>query len=95
MATATVEEGQNMLDMAIQHTGDQSGIFDFALANNCSITGMLQPGAKMVVPDLVNNAVAKLFFDKQYIPATDDTAAEFNMPKGIGTMIIGVDFKIG
>ena len=93
--SVTVQEGQNMLDLSIQHLGDQSGIFALALANNMSITAVIAPGAKMILPNVVNKEVGKLFYDKQYIPATDSAASIAATKKGIGTMIIGTDFKIG
>jgi hypothetical protein len=91
--TATIQEGQNIIDLAIEHLGDQSGVIALALANGVSITGNMVPGAKLVLPEVVNKEVAKLFFDKQYLPATEDSAtAEAD---GIGAMIIGSTFIIG
>jgi hypothetical protein len=48
--TATVTEGQTLLDVAMQELGSPESIFDLADANGLAITAELTSGQALVIP---------------------------------------------
>jgi hypothetical protein len=95
MITATVQQGQSLMDMAIQHTGDMAGLFEIAKANGISITTEILPGARLNIPPALNKDAVKYFAEKQITIATDEEISEGAAQNGgIGFMQIGYDFIV-
>ncbi len=94
----SVQPGQNLWDLCLQHTGTLAGLFDLALANGLNPTDTLRPGQRLELPDdIAIDADMRDYFRVHAIePATALTQAQldYSDPK-IGNMIIGQTFKIG
>ena len=71
----TVIEGQSLLDIATQEDGNLLSAFDWAIANNLSITDELVPGQKLVSPKSIyrNNDMANYFKNRNQKIATGIT----------------------
>lgn len=75
-----IKNGQNLLDIAIQATGDAAEALTIALANGLCLTDDLEVGQEVDVPDeITGNANVKTYYrDRRLNPATaatdDDTA---------------------
>lgn len=67
-----VIEHQSLIDIAIQQDGNPLSAFDWADVNNISITDLLVPGQKLIVPNsgFRNNEIANYFKGKQQLVAT-------------------------
>ena len=91
MAKATVQPGQTLLDVAVQHLGDQTGVFDLAALNRLSITSDIDPGTDLELPDVINKRVVKVLQEGGHVPATNYSGNQ----SGIGYDDIQGDFTIG
>lgn len=89
-----VDEGQNMMDVALQYLGDMSGVFDLANANGISITELLAPGDQLVLPAAINTGAAEYFEERAIVIATDDNDSVAQKPGGINYMEIEFDFIV-
>jgi hypothetical protein len=67
-----VIEHQSLIDIAIQQDGNALSAFDWADVNNISITDLLLPGQKLIVPKSIfrNNDIVDYFNGKQQLVAT-------------------------
>lgn len=91
-----VQQGQNMMDLAVQHSGDCTALFAFAMKNGISVTEEIASGMDLIVPEVINIGVVKYFSDKTIIPAFEKAKANPIVGgRGIGFMRIGSDFKVG
>jgi capsid protein len=93
-------ENQSLLDIAIQEDGSVLATFEWAITNGFSITDDLFPGQNLKPPSSVyrNADVANYFLGKRQLVATGfDANTSFlpEKPRGIGAMIIGIDFIVG
>jgi hypothetical protein len=68
-----VAENQSVFDIAIQYLGSALAAIDVALANNISLTDVLQPGQQLVIPDsgFRNDEVANYFTGRNQGIATN------------------------
>jgi hypothetical protein len=96
MTTVTVEQGQCMMDIAVQHCGDATALFEIAELNGKSFTDLIDAGTNITIPDAYNPAIVKYLADKMIVPATSDAAEATDVAplKGIGYMTIGSTFKV-
>ena len=62
--TEILQQGQNLMDVAIQCCGDATALFDLALLNGISVTEEVAVGTEFILPEVVNKGVAKYFADK-------------------------------
>lgn len=88
--TININQGQSLLDIAIQYCGSIESLFDIAELNSISPTDTVA-GALLVEP--VSNNIARYYAANNLIPATLK-----NLPPdgfGIGHGAIGSSFKIG
>jgi hypothetical protein len=90
---------QSWFDLSIQYTGTASNVYEIATANNRSITDDIVPGESILIPDDLAKAQKEIQYyeARAIVPATglDKTSYEALNPKiGIGTMIIGNNFRI-
>lgn len=87
------------MDMAIEHCGDATALFDLAVMNNVSGTQEVIPGEELIIPEVVNTAV-KNYLDSQKtthqraMVATNNDANRFQRPSGIGYWVIEQDFIV-
>lgn len=94
--TVTVHQGQCLADIAIQHCGDMTAIFEIAELNGLEITALVEPGSQLEVPDPYDPALVKYLAERNHIPATGDAVeAETVRPlTGIDYWAIEIDFEI-
>lgn len=88
--TVQVKKGQCSIDLAIQHTGGLSGLFDIARLNDLNLIAKTEPGQTIMVDRKVNNTTTYLDKRNITIAASDDP----DLFVGIGYMEIGFDFII-
>lgn len=89
----TVLQDQSLWDIAIQTTGDVSGIFAIAELNDLEITEQLKPGQILIVPDRAeNDRVVKIYKADKLIPATE-IDRNF-IVEGIEIWGIEIDFEV-
>ena len=89
----TVDQGQWMADLAVQHSGDIEALFSLCRLNDLSPTLDLTPGAVLVNTAPVNPKVVTYFGAQKLKPATKDDAIVIR-PGGIGFMQIGTTFRV-
>lgn len=65
-------EGQTAIDIAMQHCGDVSLLFDLCLLNDISLTGDIAPLETLALPEFGPDAgkIVKLFANTGLIPAS-------------------------
>lgn len=92
----TVHHNQNILDIAIQYTGNAQNAFAIAFNNGISISDPLYVGQELTVND--GNRVTSIVsqFEKNNLqPATSITDLEsFTERRGIGWMKVATTFKV-
>ena len=91
---AIVDEGQNMMDIALQYLGDWTGVVDLANANGISTTELLVPGQELIIPAVINAGAVKYFADKGIVIATQEELQVARRRTGINYMKIGFDFIV-
>lgn len=84
--TVTARQGQTLLDISIQHLGDESGVAALAQANGLDMTAALEVNQVLVLPTVVNKRVAKVFSEDGFRPATQITG------EGEGIEYWGIEF---
>ncbi|MGY0034459.1 hypothetical protein [Pedobacter sp. NJ-S-72] len=92
---AVVDQGQSLFDVAVQHCGDVSAVFELAHLNSLSITDKLKAGSELILPIPVDSGLVKYFQDNSYVPATDiNEKNEIILPDGIDYWAVGIDFIV-
>lgn len=95
MRNIEVQQGQNLTDVSIEHTGKLDNLFAIALANgNISITDNLEAGTDMQVDDsldVVNKKNLEYYKKKAIHPATGETETL----QGIGYWAIAQTLVVG
>lgn len=96
MRQIQVDQGQCLMDVAVQHCGDATALFEIAELNGISITEVVGPGTVLNVPDAYDQQVASYLVFKRSVPATGLWNENLSIvPRlGIGTMKIGSTFKV-
>lgn len=84
-------EGQTLLDIALQHTGDASKALDIALANGISLSDNLEPGATLTLPDTQGNKAMTQYYTVNNIMPATSLETEIG---GINYMGIEIDFIV-
>ena len=97
MQRIKINEGQTILDIAIQHCGDVELAYDLAVANGLNFSDDLIIGNEMVVFDvaLEKKKVVEVFNNPNNIlvPASRKDDANVAL-EGIGYWAIGVDLVV-
>jgi len=75
---------QSLLDVALQHLGDISAIFDLAQKNDISIADDLIPGMILEMPVKAKSKVVDYYSNNDYKPATAITRDQVNLITGEG-----------
>ena len=97
MPTITVNEGQTLLDIALQGTGDLTRVFEVAALNGVDITDDLPIGGMIQSPDpaVDKSYLVDLFAVVYQKPkSADNEVARTNGREGIGFWAIAVDFIV-
>ena len=96
MNKAVVQQGQSILDVAIQQCGSVESILDMAALNSISVTDDLNAGASLVMPDAKDGKVVSYYSVNRVTPATAVTLDEINQHPvgGINFMGIEIDFIV-
>ena len=66
----TVLSGQNLLDLAIQTSGDAVSAIALAIANGISVTGTLTIGGELRTAAIANRDITNYYTNKNLKPAT-------------------------
>lgn len=79
--TVVVQHNQSLLDIAIQETGTAETVVAIAIANNISVTQLLEVGAEIVIPEDVvgNNEILKYYKKNNIKPVTGKTVSDGEM----------------
>lgn len=96
MAVVRINQGQCLMDIAIQKCGDATAIFEIAELNGIEITGLINAGDQIQVPETYNAAISEYLAQKNIVPATNAAceAVDVKPLDGIGYMRIGSTFKV-
>ncbi|MCZ2141064.1 MAG: hypothetical protein LC096_06680 [Bacteroidia bacterium] len=86
-----VEQGQCLVDMAIQYNGNALAIFDIALINGISLTEDIVPGQELKETAVLDNRIKNYFSKITPARGSDIDTLE---QQGIGYWYIGLDFII-
>ncbi len=90
MNKVVIQVGQTLLDAAIQHLGNESGVATLAALNSLDMTADVSPGTELELPDVVDKRAVKVLKDEGIIPATNyDESLE-----GIGSWGVETDFIV-
>lgn len=94
--TITVLPNQNLLDIAIQHTGSVLNSFNIALANEMAVSDVIKVNQILFIPETDQNSLVLNNYKKNKIePATSITKLQaFEARIGIGKMKVGSTFKV-
>ena len=68
--TATVQQGQSIIDLAIQHCGSAEAAYDLAELNGLSITDHVETGRILNLPDVVDKDTVRYYSDRALVAAT-------------------------
>lgn len=79
MSKITVLQGQTILDMAIQITGDFTGVVSLALLNELCITDELEYGQPLALASVVNAQMKQQISDRNITPATYQCCDDFKV----------------
>ncbi|NDV45513.1 LysM domain-containing protein [Paludibacter sp. 221] len=66
----TVQQGQTLFDIAVQHCGDAQAVIPIAQANDISITGELVAGTSLAIPEPLNKRIVNYYKINNIVPAT-------------------------
>lgn len=73
MSSATVQPGQTLFDIAVQHAGSVEAVFELAALNGLAVTAALTPGDVLTLPEVVDKRVRRIML--AYVPASEGAAA--------------------
>lgn len=96
MNKAVVQQGQSILDVALQQCGNIEAIFEMAALNSISVTDDLPAGNSLVMPEAKDGKVVSYYSVNRVTPATAVTLDEINQHPvgGINFMGIELDFIV-
>lgn len=93
-----VRQGQNLLDIALQTTGDAETALDIALSNGLCLSNDLTVGQRIDIDDtlVINENIRNTYRTQTIYPATGITAANSSSApfEGIEFWAIEYDFII-
>lgn len=96
MQTIKVNEGQCLLDIAVQYCGNAALAFDIAKLNGIGVTENLIVGDSLIVPnaEIEHKKIVGVFVKHKLIPASIKELDSPLLKQGIGYWRIGLDFKL-
>lgn len=87
-------QGQWLGDVAVKEAGTIEALFELAVLNNISPTESLQAGTELT-PAMEKNKRVINYFERNGInPASSDTGSAQVVGRGIGSMMINIDFIV-
>ena len=93
-----VQQGQNIIDMALMSCGRFEAAFDIAVANNLAITDDLSVGQELTIAGETNAKSVQYYKANRLLPATGITTDEVSVMAdggiGIGAWTIGSSFVV-
>lgn len=94
MAEVTVQDGQSLVDIALQVYGSAEGTFILARNNGLAISDPVEPGQILTYDEqkTADRKVVAYYAEHGISPAT--TISEDDIRGGIGYMGIGIDFRV-
>ena len=92
----TVRPNQNLLDIAIEHTGSVLNAFNIALANGMAVSDVLTVNQPVFIPETDQDIFVFKSYKKDKIePASSISKLEAVQEKrGIGIMKVGSTFRV-
>lgn len=72
MSSATVQPGQSLLDISIQHCGSLEALGELARLNGLDVSATLTPGTVLRVPQVANKRVRRILADLNVAPASSE-----------------------
>ncbi len=95
MKLVTVQQGQCLMDVAIQHAGSIEAIVSIALLNGISVTSDVAAGSSLLIDETnINAEVVNYLANKKVVPATANDKLLLQRPIGIGYWSIQQDFVV-
>lgn len=97
MRSINIGEGQTLIDVAMQHLGDASRVFEIMELNELGLTDEPAPGTTLLIPDVAvdRQYVVDAFAKKGLVPAsTELETAEETDEEGIDYWAIEDDFEV-
>lgn len=91
MSKATIQPGQTLIDIAVQHLGSEEGVFALAQLNELSITDELTAGNELELPEVVDKRVTRYFTDGGYRPSV---GVDIDILEGIGYWGVFTEFEV-
>ncbi len=71
MKTIKVQDGQNILDIALQYYGDAAAVVRVAQENNIAVTQVLTSGQLLKIGEPTNKVISQYFEDRKKVINTD------------------------
>lgn len=69
MSKVVVQAGQTLTDIAVQHLGNEQGVYELATLNKIDVTQSLSAGQELQLPEVLNKRARRVFQLGQYVPA--------------------------
>jgi len=86
-------ENQNLLDIALQETGDITAVFEIAAANGISVTSTIPPGTELLIPvDGGGNTDIREYYRSNGLRPATGAVETAEILDGIGYWYIELDF---
>ncbi len=85
-----VEDGQCLLDIAIQETGSIESFFEIAKANDIEPSKELEAGMIVQIPDRLKSGIVSYYKENEIKVVSESK----NPIGGISYMAIALDFKV-
>ena len=85
MRTIKVNQGQNLLDIALQEYGSTEGVINLVFDNSLDINSPLAGGDELVIDDnkVINAEVVKYYIDRKLKPNTGEPPPQEDLSLGI------------
>jgi hypothetical protein len=96
MQTIKINEGQTLLDIAVQYNGDAAKAFELALANSLNFSDDLIIGNEVLVESAAveKKKLVKEFDNNKIVPSSKKDNYENLQPEGVDYWAIGTEFII-
>lgn len=94
MPNVKVKYRETLLDVVILASGNISGIFEYALLNNSSITKDLVSGDELIMAAAIDTAIVGELKSRSARPASAIDVSQAIILEGIGYWRVWVDFIV-
>lgn len=79
MKQLTVQEGQTLINIAVQELGDADGLATICILNDLEFDADLPAGMVLQIPEVIGNDVVDYFSDQRIEVNSHLTAEELNL----------------